>query len=141
MDNDTTAVDAATVLLDLDGLGVEQVERAADGSRVVRVVTADETARACPSCGVLSSRVKEVVRSEPRDLPYGASGLRLVLEAERVPRNERLAAVMAEAKISNTSLAARIREIAGKDGRKNRADHVTVGRWLNGVVPRSETAV
>jgi len=78
LDNDTTAVDAATVLLDLDGLGVEQVERAADGSRVVRVVTADETARACPSCGVLSSRVKEVVRSEPRDLPYGASGLRLV---------------------------------------------------------------
>lgn len=92
MDNDTTGAGAgaATVLLDLDGLAVERVERAPDGCRVVRVVTADETARACPACGVFSERVKDVVCTRPRDLPYGVNGLRLVWVKRRWYCRERL---------------------------------------------------
>ena len=41
-------VDATTLLFGLPGLRVERVERLDDGTRVV--VTADETATACPSC-------------------------------------------------------------------------------------------
>jgi transposase len=92
LDNDTTGVGdgAATVLLDLDGLAVERVERTVDGGRVVRVVTADGTARACPACGVFSQRVKDVVCTRPRDLPYGANGLRLVWVKRRWYCRERL---------------------------------------------------
>ncbi|MGI5518740.1 helix-turn-helix domain-containing protein [Streptomyces sp. CA-106131] len=72
MDNDTTK------LLDLDGLAVERVERLADGTRRVHLVTADETARACPACGTFALRVKGLVRTRPRDLPYGERRLELV---------------------------------------------------------------
>ena len=74
MDNDTTGVSDATVLLDLDGLRVESVERAVDGSRLVRLVTADEAAAACPRCGVFAFRLKEYVHTSPRDLPCGGGG-------------------------------------------------------------------
>jgi transposase len=50
---------------------VERVERLADGTRVVHVVTAEETAAACPSCGVFSTSVKGRVSTSPRDIPYG----------------------------------------------------------------------
>ncbi|MGI5518597.1 ISL3 family transposase [Streptomyces sp. CA-106131] len=71
MDNNTTT------LLDLDGLAVERVERLTDGTRRVHLITADETARACPSCGTFASRVKGLVRTRPRDLSYGERGLEL----------------------------------------------------------------
>ena len=45
---------------------------------MVHVVTADETASACPGCGVLSTSVKGWACSRPRDLPYGEAGVRLV---------------------------------------------------------------
>ena len=90
MHNDTAAAGAATLLLDLDGLAVEAVERTPDGGRVVRVVTADETARACPTCGVFSCQVKEVVCTRPRDLPYGSSRLDLVWVKRRWYCRERL---------------------------------------------------
>jgi transposase len=77
MDNDTTDDGGATLLLDLEGLRVERVQRLEDGGRLVRVVTADETASACPECGVFASAVKEYVCSRPRDLPYGESRIRL----------------------------------------------------------------
>jgi hypothetical protein len=48
----------ASRLLGLEGLGVQRVESDAFGGRVVNVVTADETASACPSCGVLSVTLK-----------------------------------------------------------------------------------
>jgi transposase len=35
------------------------------------VVTAEETAAACPSCGVLSTSVKARVITSPKDIPYG----------------------------------------------------------------------
>ena len=90
LDNDTTGVSDATVLLDLDGLRVESVERAVDGSRLVRLVTADEAAAACPTCGVFAFRVKEYVHTSPRDLPCGGDRLRLVWSKRRWYCNEQL---------------------------------------------------
>lgn len=81
MNHDTTgATDGAgdaTLLLDLDGLVVSSVERDEGGGRLVRLVTADPDAAACPSCGVFSVRVKEYVCTRPRDLPVGGSRLDL----------------------------------------------------------------
>ena len=48
-----------------------RVERGADGIRVVHVVTDEPTAAACPSCGVVSTSVKERVTTSPKDIPYG----------------------------------------------------------------------
>ncbi|MBL3671730.1 transposase family protein [Streptomyces sp. M2CJ-2] len=64
-----------TVLLGLDGVSVARVERLADGTRRVHLATADETARACPVCGVFATRVKGSAITRPHDLPYGESGL------------------------------------------------------------------
>ena len=63
--------DGTTLLFGLPGVQVERVERLADGTRVVHVVTADETATACPGCGVVSSSAKEHVTTSPKDIPYG----------------------------------------------------------------------
>ncbi|WP_371674696.1 transposase family protein [Streptomyces sp. NBC_00289] len=41
----------------------------------MHLVTADEAARACPECGVFSSRMKGPATTRPRDLPYGERGL------------------------------------------------------------------
>ncbi|MGX4692333.1 ISL3 family transposase [Streptomyces sp. JNUCC 63] len=67
-------VNDTTLLLDLDGVSVVRVERPADGGRRVHLVTAGETARACPACGVFATRVKGSAVTRPRDLPYGESG-------------------------------------------------------------------
>jgi transposase len=87
LDNDTTGAGNgawdATLLLDLDGLAVQSVERTASGGRLVRVVTADETAAACPACGVISVRVKEYVCTRPRDLPQGRDRVDLVWRKRR----------------------------------------------------------
>ncbi len=63
--------DGTTLLLGLPGVRVERVERRADGTWLVHVVTADEAAAACPKCGVVSTSVKERVSVSPRDIPYG----------------------------------------------------------------------
>jgi hypothetical protein len=63
--------DGTTLLFGLPGVRVERVERLADGTRVVHVATAEETAPACPSCGVLSTSLKGRVTTSPRDIPYG----------------------------------------------------------------------
>ena len=63
--------DGTTLLFGLPGVRVERVERLADGTRVVQVATADETAAAGPSCGVVSTSVKARVTTAPRDIPYG----------------------------------------------------------------------
>ncbi|WP_207386421.1 transposase [Protofrankia symbiont of Coriaria ruscifolia] len=108
----------ATRLLDLDGLEVRRVELFPDGSRQVWLQTADDTARACPRCGVFADRVKGVVATRPRDLPCGSSPLRLVWVKRRwycrepgCPRGsftESLPAVPPRAR-----LTARLREAAG----------------------------
>ena len=41
----------SSLLLGLAGVAVERVERVGAGVRVVHVVTVDEQAAACPSCG------------------------------------------------------------------------------------------
>lgn len=69
--------DATTLLLGLPGVGVTRVERRSDGTRVVDVVTADEAAAACPSCGVVSTSVKERVITSPKDIPYGKDRIKL----------------------------------------------------------------
>ncbi|MDZ7881452.1 MAG: ISL3 family transposase [Mycobacterium sp.] len=63
--------DGTTLLFGLPGVRVERVERLPDGARVVHVVTAEQTAAACPACGVVSTSVKAYVSSSPRDIPYG----------------------------------------------------------------------
>ena len=72
-----------TLLLDLAGVSVLRVVAEAGGGRVVHVRTEDETAAACPSCGVFSTSVKQHRSTAPRDLPYGEHGLRLVWHKRR----------------------------------------------------------
>ena len=70
-------------LLGLEGLTVTQVEVDDAGGRMMHVVTADELAAACPSCGVLSTAGTGWVQTRPRDIPYGTAGLRLVWRKRR----------------------------------------------------------
>ena len=79
--------DATTNLFGLAGVRVERVERLADGTRMVHVVTADAGAATCPSCGVVSRSVKERTATSPKDIPYGENGilLRGVRPGNRVP--------------------------------------------------------
>ena len=84
------SVSDASRLLDLGGLAVDRVASDAFGGRVVHVVTADETASACPSCGVLSVTLKGRVCTRPRDIPYGTRVLRLIWHKRRWRCKERL---------------------------------------------------
>lgn len=79
----------ATRLLGIDGLEVKQVTLLEDGARVVHLVTADETAAACPGCGVISSSVKGHAVTRPRDLPYGQAPVALVWRKRRWRCRER----------------------------------------------------
>jgi len=83
-------VSDASRLLDLGGLAVDRVASDAFGGRVVHVVTADESASACPRCGVFSVSVKALVCTRPRDIPYGTRGLRLIWHKRRWRCKERL---------------------------------------------------
>jgi transposase len=67
--------DSTTILFGLPGVRVQKVVRAADGARLVHVVTDDETAAACPKCGVLSTSVRQRRTTSPRDVPYGEEPL------------------------------------------------------------------
>jgi transposase len=67
--------DGTTILFGLPGVRVREVERVADGSRVVHVLTDDPAAAACPQCGVLSSVVRQRRTTRPRDVPYGEAPL------------------------------------------------------------------
>jgi len=85
-------VSEASRLLDLEGLAVQRVESDVFGGRVVHVRTADETASACPNCGVLSVSLKGLACTRPRDIPYGTTRLRLVWHKRRWRCKERLCA-------------------------------------------------
>jgi transposase len=63
--------DGTTILFGLRGVRVREVERVADGSRLVHVLTDDDSAAACPACGVLSNSVRQRRTTRPRDVPYG----------------------------------------------------------------------
>ena len=73
----------ATLLLGIEGLAVRQVELIEDGARVVHVATADESASACPSCGVFSTSIKGRAITHPRDVPYGEAPIALVWHKRR----------------------------------------------------------
>ena len=66
--------DGTTILFGLPGVAVDRVERHRDG-RVAHVVTVDESAAACPGCGVFSTSVKQYHVTRPRDLGYGEEPL------------------------------------------------------------------
>lgn len=72
-----------SILFGLPGVRVERVERAVDGTRTVHVATADASAAGCPSCGVVSTSVKEQVLTRPKDLPYGESELSVIWHKRR----------------------------------------------------------
>ncbi len=79
-------------LLGLDGLTVERVDRDAFGGRLVHVETADESASACPTCGVFSSSVKgardhSAARRPLRDstVAAGVAQAQVALRASVVP--------------------------------------------------------
>ena len=73
------SVSDASRLLGLDGLAVGWVELDALGGRVAHVVTADQTASACPSCGVFSVSLKGLVSTRPQDIAYGDNEIASVL--------------------------------------------------------------
>ncbi|MET7728520.1 ISL3 family transposase [Streptomyces mirabilis] len=62
---------AATRLLGLEGVSVTQVKDNGAGGAVAYVVTAEDSARACPSCGTFSTRLKDYRTTRPRHLPCG----------------------------------------------------------------------
>jgi hypothetical protein len=74
---------------------VREVPRVDDGARIVRVVTDDPAAAACPHCGVISTTVRQRRTTRPRDLPYGDAPVRIrwhkVQYACREPRCPRKA--------------------------------------------------
>ena len=74
---------ATSLLLGIEGLAVEQVTLEEDGGRVAHLLTADETAAACPSCGVVSTSLKGHAVTHPRDVPYGQAPVRLVWRKRR----------------------------------------------------------
>src|SRR5436190_1613074 len=60
------------------------------------------------------------------------------MDGERMP-NRLLAAVMAEAKVSNKGLAARVHDVAVKTGVDISPNHRSVRLWLEGTRPRDKT--
>lgn len=64
-------VDGSSLLLDLDGVVVESVQRLADGTRLVVVLSAPEWVGICPDCGERSTRSKGWVATGPRDVQVG----------------------------------------------------------------------
>lgn len=69
--DDTGTNEAATRLLGLEGVSVTQVKDDKAGGSTVYVVTNEESARACPSCGVFSTRLKDYRTTAPRHLSCG----------------------------------------------------------------------
>jgi len=64
-------VDGSSLLLDLDGVVVESVQRLKNGTRLVHVLTAPEWVGICPQCGERSTRPKGWVHTGPRDVQVG----------------------------------------------------------------------
>jgi transposase len=69
--DDTGINEAATRLLGLEGVSVIKVKDDGTGGSTVYVVTAEDSARACPACGVFATRLKEYRTTRPRHLSCG----------------------------------------------------------------------
>ncbi len=70
-------VDGSSLLLDLDGVVVESVQRLVDGTRLVQVLTDPRWVGICPDCGERSTRSKGWVSTGPRDVQVGPDRLLL----------------------------------------------------------------
>lgn len=55
----------SSLLLDLDGVVIESVQRTVEGSRIVQIATAPQWVGICPECGQRSSRSKGWVHYHP----------------------------------------------------------------------------
>lgn len=123
-------------MLGFDGVSVVRVESLADGTRRVHLITADEAARACPSCGVTASRVKGPAVTRPRDLPYGERRLEFIWHKRRwwcrepkCPRKsftESITQIPAGARIT-----AQLREAAGRRVRDSGSTVMQAARGLH----------
>ncbi|MEV0924587.1 transposase family protein [Streptomyces spongiicola] len=72
MNSDDTGInEAATRLLGLEGVSVIKVKDDGAGGSTVYVVTNEDSARACPSCGVFATRLKDYRTTRPWHLPCG----------------------------------------------------------------------
>ncbi|MEU8267607.1 transposase family protein [Sphaerisporangium sp. NPDC049002] len=72
------------------GPGRQQGGAGDGGHRVVHVLTQDEAARACPTCGVLSARVKQRVVTSPRNLCMGGEPITVLWHKRRWTCQEQL---------------------------------------------------
>jgi transposase len=76
--------DDTSVLFGLPGVRVQRVDLDEQGARVVHVETAAGTsAPGCPACGVVSTSVKGLVTTAPRDLPYGQASIAVLWHKTR----------------------------------------------------------
>ena len=114
---------------------MDRVERLADGSRLVHLVTDDATATACPTCGTFATLPKGWTCTRPRDLPYGQHPLRLIWRKRRwyctqpacarTSFTESVAQVPARARITT-----RLRQAAGDHVCDDGCTVVQAGRGL-----------
>jgi transposase len=128
-------INDTTLLLDLEGLAVDRVERLADGSRLVHLMTDEATARACPVCGTFATVPRGWATTRPRDLPYSQHPLRLIWRKRRwycteatCPRasfTESVAQLPPGAQITT-----RLRQTAGDHGRDHGHTVIQAGRQL-----------
>ena len=84
-------IDRTTLLFALPGFRVLNVTPASDGGRLVLVESVANEG-GCPSCGVLSSRVKDRPICRLKDLPHGTLPLRLWVCKGRFVCTEKLCA-------------------------------------------------
>lgn len=118
-------VDGSSLLLDLDGVVVESVQRLEDGTRLVEVVTAPEWVGICRECGERSTRSKGWVCTSPRDVQVGPD--RPVLRwrkrkwlcpstvCERKVFTEAVPGVPARARVTPRAKASMATEVLDKD--------------------------
>jgi transposase len=84
-------IDRTTLLFALPGFRVIDVSLEPDGGRLVLVETV-ATEGGCPSCGVMSSRIKDRPTCRLKDLPHGGVPLRLWMCKRRFVCTEKLCA-------------------------------------------------
>src|SRR5450631_109592 len=82
-------IDRTTLLFALPGFRVIDVSLEPDGGRLVLVETV-ATEGGCPSCGVMSSRIKDRPTCRLKDLPHGTVPLRLWVCKRRFVCTEQL---------------------------------------------------
>ena len=82
-------IDRTTLLFALPGFRVLNVTPEPDGGRLVLVESSAKEG-GCPSCGVMSSRIKDRPLCRLKDLPHGSVPLRVWVCKRRFPDGEAL---------------------------------------------------